>query len=94
MNTEFIVPEKYEFKTVIPIEVDRLVDLKVKVRKKINQLQDNRFKCIFINYYINNKTFEQIAEIIHCSKAQTMRMHGYALDILEKMILNATNDIE
>lgn len=57
-------------------------------------MQDNRFKCILINYYINNKTFEQIAEIIDYSKAQTMRMHGYTLDIFEKMTLNATNDIE
>ena len=94
MNTEFIVPEKYEFKTVIPIEVDRLVDLKVKVRKKINQLQDNRFKCILINYYINNKTFEQIADIINYIKAQTKRINEYALDIIEKMILNEKNDIE
>lgn len=83
-----------DLKTKIDEEVDRLVDLKAEVREKINQLQDNRFKSILINYYINNKTFEQIAEIIHYSKTQTTRMHGYALDVFEKMILNATNDIE
>lgn len=60
-------------------EIDRLVDLKAVIRNQLNSLNDNRYIAVMVEYYINGKTFEKIAENMHYSNRQIIRIHGNAL---------------
>ncbi len=68
-----------DMRTEINDEIDRLVDLKAVIRKQLNSLNDNRFISVMIEYYINSRTFEQIAEDMNYSNRQVIRIHGKAL---------------
>lgn len=67
-------------------EVCNLVHLKNEARNKINQLSDSRYVGILTDYYINCKTWEQVAEDMNLDLRWVYRLHGRALQILEKIL--------
>ena len=60
-------------------DIAELLRLRKEVANRIDQLQDNRYKAVLIQYYINAKTWEQIAATLHYSERQIQRLHGEAL---------------
>lgn len=67
-------------------EIDYLITIKDEARSKINRLSDNRYKAVLIDYYINCKTWEQVAEDLQYDLRWVYRIHGRALQEFSKFI--------
>lgn len=63
----------------ISSEIDSLVELKAEARNQINQLSDERFIIVLTDYYINCKTWEQVAKDNGYSLRYIFKLHGKAL---------------
>ena len=67
-------------------EICELVQIKKEARNKINQLPDIRYIDILTDYYINCKTWEQVAEDMNLDLRWVYRLHGRALQVFEKIL--------
>ena len=74
-----------DMQAVINAEIDRLVDLKEEARTKINQLKDTRYVSLLTDYYINCKTWEQVADDMGYDLRWVYRLHGRALQSFSKI---------
>ena len=74
-----------DMQSVINAEIDRLVDLKEEARTKINQLKDTRYVSLLTDYYINCKTWEQVADDMGYDLRWVYRLHGRALQSFSKI---------
>lgn len=79
-----IIDEIVDLQNEINTEIDKLVDLKTEIRKNINKISDTRYVSILTNYYINRKTWEEIAEITKYDLRWVHRLHSRALKALEE----------
>lgn len=59
--------------------IDFLLDLKTDAQHIINQVEPIPLQKVLIGYYINNKSFEQLAEEMNRSCRHITRLHGQAL---------------
>lgn len=59
--------------------IDFLIDLKTGAQHIINQVESIPLQKVLIGYYINNKSFEQLAEEMNRSCRHITRLHGQAL---------------
>ncbi|MCH5297854.1 MAG: hypothetical protein J1E85_09310 [Ruminococcus sp.] len=78
-DTMKAVDEIVDMQAEIRREICNFVHLKNEARNKINQLSDSRYVDILTDYYINCKTWEQVAEDNGYSDRHVRRLHGYAL---------------
>lgn len=88
-----IVEKIVDLEKELDNDIDKLVDLKREIISKIDALQDNLQKTILIDYYINTKTFEDIAYDEGYSKRQIIRIYNKSIKIFERchqMSLNVT----
>jgi DNA-directed RNA polymerase specialized sigma subunit len=83
-----------------PHKYDELADLDIFIRQRVSQsmairleittaideLEDWRYRDILKYKYINGFTWEQVANAINYSYAQTTRLHGSALKAIEPII--------
>lgn len=46
-------------------EIDQLVELKEQARTLIHMLTDERYKTVLTEYYLNHKTWEQVADCMN-----------------------------
>ena len=83
-----------------PHKFDRLVELEELVEEKtqeqlrlkaetlvmISKLKDRRQRLVLMEYYLEMKTWEQVAVDIGYSFQHTMRIHGYALKAISEML--------
>lgn len=76
-----------ELESQVDDKVDELIALKGEILGTISKLKDNRQRIILTEYYLKMKTWEQIAVDMHYSFQHIMRMHGYALKEVEKIIM-------
>lgn len=87
-------PHKYDRLLVLDSLIDEMLDkqisIKVEVLGTISKLKDNRLRLLLEKYYINLKTWEQIANEMHYSYSHLMRMHGYALYAIDEILKNDT----
>lgn len=75
-----------EIDSLISERADELTRTKAEILTTINQLPDSRQRMVLISYYIDGKTWEQTAVDLHYSYMHIMRLHGYALMEIEKML--------
>lgn len=75
-----------EIDSLISERADELTRTKAEILTTINQLPDSRQRMVLISYYIDGKTWEQTAVDLHYSYMHIMRIHGYALMEIEKML--------
>ena len=64
-------------------EVDKLVDIKLKIKGILATVKDPKHKAILERRYILNESFEKIAEKINYSSRHIQRMHNAAIEQLE-----------
>ena len=87
-------PHKFDSLVVLDSLIDDMIDqqvsLKTETLRTISCLKDNRLRILLEKYYINLKTWEQIAKEMHYSYSHLMRMHGYALYAVEEILKNET----
>lgn len=55
------------------------LELKVAALAKIERLENGRHKYILFQYYLNQKTWEEIAVDLRCSYRWVLTLHGEAL---------------
>ena len=86
--------------------VARMIDLKETLNNKIdescaqerkaidmiNELIDPIFRTILYRLYILNESLEKVSVAINYSYYYTCRMHGYALNEIDKVKINMTSD--
>ena len=58
---------------------DRLIDLRAEARERIGQLTNVYHRIILIERYVNAKSWEQVALMIHYTYRRTTQLHGEAL---------------
>ena len=67
-------------------EVDQLVELKEQARTLIHRLTDERYKTVLTEYYLNHKTWEQVADCMNYDLRWVYRIHGRALKEFNKVL--------
>lgn len=83
-----------DLETEINREIDRLVDVRNAVIATIDKVEDDRLHKVLTKRYVELKTFEQIACEISCSYQWVCKLHGTALQVVEKIIKNpGENDV-
>lgn len=66
-------------------EIDKLVDLKIKIRDLISALPDGLYRTILERHYILNESWEKISEKVDYSRRHISRLHDKAIDELEEL---------
>lgn len=65
-------------------EIDKLVNIKKKIIEKIDNMEDeNHYNVLFLKF-VGKKTFEWIAEDMHYSKRQVIRIYKESLIAFEQ----------
>ncbi len=76
-----------ELEELINKDISKYIDLIGEIREKIEILSDDRYKIILSMYYLSNKTFEEVAELINKSYQWVHKLHKAALKELDKILL-------
>lgn len=75
-----------ELESLVDAKIDEQLDLKAEILKTIMRLDDRRQRLCLMEYYIEMKTFEQVAVDMNYSWRQIMNIHGHALKEVQKLI--------
>lgn len=83
-------PHKYdrlvELESMVDERIDAQINLKAEITNTIMQLSDRNQRIVLISHYLSMDKWGQTAALIHRSYKQTLRIHGYALKEIEKII--------
>lgn len=83
-------PHKYdrlvELESLVDSKIDEQIELKAEILKTIMQLDDRRQRLVLMEYYVEMKTWEQVAVDLNYSYMHITRLHGYALKEVQKLI--------
>lgn len=84
-------PHKYdciiELDANIDRKIDQLVGIKTEIVDGIAQIDDARYRTLLTARYVSYKTWEQIAVELNYSWRQVHRLHGQALQEMERIIM-------
>ena len=75
-----------ELESMVEQKIEELIALKADILDTISKLKDNRQRILLTKYYLQMLTWEQVAVDMDYSFQHTMRMHGYALQEIERII--------
>ena len=81
--------DKHTAYAEISLTIDRQIEMLERTRAEIlqviGQMEDNTLSTILTEYYVNDKTWAEIAAEQHYSWRQVMRLHGHALQMIRDM---------
>lgn len=66
-------------------QIEKLEQVRAEILQVIGQVEDNTLATLLTEYYVNDKTWEEIAAEQHYSWRQVMRLHGHALQIIREL---------
>lgn len=75
-----------ELEALVDSKVDEQIELKAEILRTIMQLDDRRQRLVLMEYYIEMKTWEQVAVDLNYSYMHITRLHGYALKEVQKIL--------
>lgn len=75
-----------EVSLAVDRQIEELEQTRAEILQGIRQLEDNTLSTLLTEYYINDKTWEKIAEEQHYSFRQIMRLHAKALQQIQSII--------
>lgn len=75
-----------EVSLAVDRQIEELEQTRAEILQVIRQLEDNTLSTLLTEYYINDKTWEKIAEEQHYSFRQIMRLHAKALQQIQSII--------
>lgn len=75
-----------ELESMVDKKIDEQIDLKAEILNTIMQLEDRRQRLVLMEYYVEMKTWEQVAVDLNYSYMHITRLHGYALKEIGKLI--------
>lgn len=83
-------PHKYdrlvELESLVDEKIDQQIALKAEILNTIMQLEDRRQRLVLMEYYVEMKTWEQVAVDMNYSYMHITRIHGYALKEVQKIL--------
>lgn len=83
-------PHKYdrlvELESLVDQKIDEQIQMKADILCTIMQLDDRRQRLVLMEYYIEMKTWEQVAVDLNYSYMHVTRIHGYALKDVQKLL--------
>lgn len=71
-------------------QIEKLEQTRTEILQVIGQVEDNTLATLLTEYYVNDKTWEEVAVKIDKSWRWTMNLHGKALKAVEKILSNKT----
>ena len=78
---KFIVYAEYD--SIINKRIDELIECKNEIIRAINSVENPTYRALLIAYYINCKTWEQVADDLNYDLRWVYRLHGRALQAIE-----------
>lgn len=63
----------------INVEIDRLIRLRERIAKEIDNMPSNIYSALLSSRYLEGKTWEDVAEMLHYDERQIFRIHENAL---------------
>lgn len=83
-------PHKYdrlvELESLVDQKIDEQIQMKADILCTIMQLDDRRQRLVLMEYYIEMKTWEQVAVDLGYAWRHVMRLHGMALKSLQSVL--------
>ena len=83
-------PHKYdrlvELESLVDAKIDEQISMKAEILNTIMQLEDRRQRLVLMEYYVEMKTWEQVAVDMNYSYMHITRIHGYALKEVERCL--------
>ena len=83
-------PHKYdrlvELESLCDDLINKQLEIKAEILRAIEQLEDRRYRLVLKEYYVDCKTWEQVAVDLNFSYMHVMRLHGYALNKIKDVI--------
>lgn len=83
-------PHKYdrlvELESLVDAKIDEQISMKAEILNTIMQLEDRRQRLVLMEYYVEMKTWEQVAVDMNYSYMHITRIHGYALKAIQKVL--------
>lgn len=74
-----------ELSLAVDRQIEKLEQVRAEILQVIGQIEDNTLSTLLTEYYVNDKTWEEIAAEQHYSWRQVMRLHGHALQIIREL---------
>ena len=71
-------------------QIEKLEQTRAEILQVIGQVEDNTLATLLTEYYVNDKTWEEVAVKVEKSWRWTMNLHGKALKAVEKILSNKT----
>ena len=75
-----------ELESLVNEKIDEQIQIKTEILEAISQIRDRRQRIVLTEYYLNMKTWEQVAVEINYSWRQVMNIHGRALQEMQRII--------
>lgn len=75
-----------ELESLVDAKIDEQIALKSEIITTIMKLPDRRHRLCLMEYYVEMKTFEQVAVDMNYSWRQIMNIHGHALKEVERCL--------
>ena len=83
-------PHKYdrlvELESLVDAKIGEQISMKAEILCTIMKLNDRRQRLVLMEYYVEMKTWEQVAVDLNYSYMHITRIHGYALKEVQKLI--------
>ena len=81
-----------ELESLVDAKIDEQIALKSEIITTIMKLPDRRHRLCLMEYYVEMKTFEQVAVDMNYSWRQIMNIHGHALKAVDFVINENRSD--
>ena len=75
-----------ELESLVNEKIDEQIQIKTEILEAISQIRDRRQRIVLTEYYLNMKTWDQVAVEINYSWRQVMNIHGRALQEMQRII--------
>lgn len=75
-----------ELESMVDQKIDEQIALKAEILETITELEDRLQRLALMEYYLEMKTWEQVAVDLNYSWRQIMNIHGFALQSVQKIL--------
>ena len=75
-----------ELESLVDAKIDEQIAMKSEILQTIMKLPDRRQRLVLMEYYVEMKTWEQVAVDLNYSYMHITRIHGYALKEVQKVL--------
>lgn len=66
--------------------IDELVDKKMKITREIEMLEERTYRTLLIERYINNKSWDEVADSLGYADKYTLQLHNDAIREFSKVL--------